>query len=166
MKWPNDIYCQGQSEKSVGFFEKLGGVLVTSCISGHEVSATIGIGVNLNNKRPTVCLNELLVEAGSKPISLECFIASVLNQVERLIDCVNAHKLQQVLNLYHDHWLHANSEISVRKGEEFILSQVLEIDDHGFLRVKLKSTGEIVTVHPDGNSFDMMNGLIVPKLER
>jgi len=36
------------------------------------------------------------------------------------------------------------------------------IDDYGFLKVKL-ANGTIETVQPDGNSFDMLKGLIVPK---
>ena len=39
---------------------------------------------------------------------------------------------------------------------------VLGIDDYGYLKVKL-ANGSIETVQPDGNSFDMLKGLIVPK---
>ena len=40
--------------------------------------------------------------------------------------------------------------------------QILGIDTYGFLEVKEKS-GKIFTVHPDGNSFDILSGLIAPK---
>lgn len=36
------------------------------------------------------------------------------------------------------------------------------LDDSGFLQVQ-QEDGEIVTVHPDGNSFDMLRNLIIPK---
>jgi len=36
------------------------------------------------------------------------------------------------------------------------------IDDFGFLLV-LDKKGETHTVHPDGNSFDLLKGLILPK---
>lgn len=39
---------------------------------------------------------------------------------------------------------------------------IVGLDDSGFLQVHQKG-GEVVTVHPDGNSFDMLRNLIVPK---
>ena len=44
--------------------------------------------------------------------------------------------------------------------------KVQSIDQDGFLLVEVWSAdgGKVVrSVHPDGNSFDMMHGLIVPK---
>lgn len=38
---------------------------------------------------------------------------------------------------------------------------VVGIDEFGFLVVE--TSKGVVTVHPDGNSFDMLQGLIVPK---
>jgi biotin--protein ligase len=42
--------------------------------------------------------------------------------------------------------------------------EVVRLDDDGFLLIRLAEDGRIVTAHPDGNSFDMMQGLIVPKV--
>lgn len=42
------------------------------------------------------------------------------------------------------------------------VSKIIGIDEYGFLLVQ--RDGEAAeTVHPDGNSFDMLRGLIVPK---
>lgn len=41
-------------------------------------------------------------------------------------------------------------------------AKIIGIDDIGFLKVKL-ANNTIETVQPDGNSFDMLKGLIVPK---
>lgn len=38
---------------------------------------------------------------------------------------------------------------------------IVGIDEFGFLLVE--TTQGIMTVHPDGNSFDMLQGLIIPK---
>lgn len=38
---------------------------------------------------------------------------------------------------------------------------VVGIDEFGFLVVE--TTKGVLTVHPDGNSFDMLQGLIIPK---
>lgn len=40
--------------------------------------------------------------------------------------------------------------------------RILGIDEFGYLRVRSED-GSIFTVHPDGNSFDCLKGLIVPK---
>ena len=44
-------------------------------------------------------------------------------------------------------------------------ARVIGIDEHGFLRVE-GAGGERFTVHDNGNSFDMMTGLIRPKARR
>lgn len=41
-------------------------------------------------------------------------------------------------------------------------ASIIGIDDFGFLKVRLVND-TIETVQPDGNSFDMLKGLIVPK---
>ena len=43
---------------------------------------------------------------------------------------------------------------------------VVQLDDDGYLVIRLKDNGQLVTAHPDGNSFDMMQGLIVPKVAK
>ena len=40
-------------------------------------------------------------------------------------------------------------------------AEVVGLDDHGFLQVK--SEKEVVSVQPDGNSFDMLRNLIMTK---
>ena len=42
-------------------------------------------------------------------------------------------------------------------------ARVLGLDEYGYLRVRL-ADGSTESVHPDGNSFDMMKNLIVPKM--
>lgn len=37
------------------------------------------------------------------------------------------------------------------------------LDEHGFLVVRSRQSGKIMVVHPDGNTFDMMKGLISVK---
>lgn len=41
-------------------------------------------------------------------------------------------------------------------------AKVVGIDDYGFLKVRNKE-GKIIAVQPNGNTFDMMKGLIYPK---
>lgn len=47
-------------------------------------------------------------------------------------------------------------------GAEGPKAWIVGLDDSGFLQVH-QEDGRVVTVHPDGNSFDMLRNLIVPK---
>lgn len=57
----------------------------------------------------------------------------------------------------------SNTEVTVlRPNNSSFKATVIGLDDHGFLRVRSEE-GEIIDVRPDGNSFDMLSGLIAPK---
>lgn len=57
----------------------------------------------------------------------------------------------------------SNTQVSVlRPNNTSFKAIVIGLDDHGFLRVRSED-GEIIDVRPDGNSFDMLSGLISPK---
>lgn len=43
-------------------------------------------------------------------------------------------------------------------------AEVVGIDTYGFLQARLPS-GETITLQPDGNSFDMMEGLVYSKVK-
>ena len=40
---------------------------------------------------------------------------------------------------------------------------ILGIDDYGYLRVRTNKTRELLSLQPDGNTFDIMKGLIATK---
>ena len=205
LKWPNDIYYDGK--------QKIGGVLVTTSITGSEVTAAVGCGLNLDNRRPTTCLNGIIqdhIENG-QCLSLETLLAVTFNEFERLLDMLRRGALEPILDLYHRNWLHRSLNLSILyrllpikdKYKRYLLhsfillllfsscllilipywiavysgaqvevrdnvqsgvtaARILSLDPQGFLLVR-KEDGCIVSVHPDGNSFDMLNGLIVPK---
>jgi len=51
-----------------------------------------------------------------------------------------------------------------REGSEQTVSgRVVGLDQFGFLQVSLAGRDDIISVQPDGNSFDMMRNLILPK---
>lgn len=51
IKWPNDIYSGGL---------KLGGALIHTNWRSDRFSVVCGIGLNVSNREPTTCLDELL----------------------------------------------------------------------------------------------------------
>lgn len=157
LKWPNDIYY--------GAKVKMGGVVAYSSICNDKMTFNVGFGFNLANSEPTICLNDLLKNEGLPMMSREAFFASVFNTLEGFLDMLSTtNGLAKILQLYHDCWLHSNQEVSVvdESGEPF-KAMVKSIDEDGFLRVQLARDGQIHTVHPGNNSFDMMQGLILPK---
>lgn len=42
-------------------------------------------------------------------------------------------------------------------------AKILGIDDFGFLKIQLEDSKSIESLQPDGNSFDMLRGLIIQK---
>jgi len=100
LKWPNDIYYAGK--------QKIGGVLVTTSIAGSEVTAAVGCGLNLDNRRPTTCLNRIIQDDTdeAQSLSLETLLAITLNEFERLLDMLHKGSLGSILNIYHQNWLH------------------------------------------------------------
>lgn len=104
MKWPNDLYT------TLGV--KVGGLVVTTSTCGDLAVANVGLGVDLDNPNPTMCINELIrlhnEEFGTdlEPIAYERFFALVFNELERIYKTVQAGDLDYLYDLYYKYWLH------------------------------------------------------------
>uniref|UniRef100_A0A182PH05 BPL/LPL catalytic domain-containing protein n=1 Tax=Anopheles epiroticus TaxID=199890 RepID=A0A182PH05_9DIPT len=162
LKWPNDIYAYGAS--------KLGGSICNTQVDSTVATVNLGVGFNLNNSKPTLCLNDIISKYNAKHsttlplLSYEKTFALIFNKLEELYDRVQCEGIEVLQNEYYRYWLHQDAEISMVGAEgESLQGTIVGIDEYGFLLVKKQPSGETVTVHPDGNSFDMMQGLIVPK---
>ena len=53
VKWPNDLYC-GDA--------KIGGVLCASTYDDGGFDVVVGVGINLDNAEPTMCVNQIIAE--------------------------------------------------------------------------------------------------------
>lgn len=53
IKWPNDIYSGGL---------KIGGALIHTSWKGDRFNVLTGIGLNVSNKEPTTCLNDIIAK--------------------------------------------------------------------------------------------------------
>ncbi|XP_071441739.1 biotin--protein ligase isoform X2 [Hetaerina americana] len=170
LKWPNDIYSGNSS--------KIGGVIVNSTSTKNSLVCNVGCGLNVSNSVPTVCVNDLIKERnkskginvankdakGAVPLTMEKVLARTFTQLEKLIEAVQSDKVDKVMKLYYDYWLHSDAEVKVTFPSGQTQSGVITgIDAFGFLQVKPSGSSSVFTVHPDGNSFDMMQGLIIPK---
>ncbi|NXC46419.1 BPL1 ligase, partial [Penelope pileata] len=159
VKWPNDIYYSD--------LMKLGGVLVTSTLIETTFHVLIGFGFNVSNSNPTICINDLITkfnkEEGTKlkALTADCLIARTVTVLERLIDIFQEKGPNGVLPRYYKYWVHSGKQVRLH-NEEGPLAWIVGIDDYGFLQVHEEGKG-VESVHPDGNSFDMLRNLIVPK---
>ncbi|XP_061309556.1 biotin--protein ligase isoform X1 [Pezoporus flaviventris] len=158
VKWPNDIYYSD--------LIKLGGVLVNSTLIETTFHILIGFGFNVNNSNPTICVNDLITkfnkEEGKnlKPLTADCLIARTVTVLERLIDIFQEKGPNGVLPCYYKYWVHSGKKVRLH-NEEGPIAWIVGIDDYGFLQVHEEGK-DVESVHPDGNSFDMLRNLIVP----
>ncbi|NXU90340.1 BPL1 ligase, partial [Xiphorhynchus elegans] len=159
VKWPNDIYYSD--------LMKLGGVLVNSTLIETTFHILIGFGFNVNNSNPTICINDLIRrlnrEEGMElqPLSADCLIARTVTVLERLIDLFQEKGPNGVLPHYYKYWVHSGKQVHLG-SEDGPTAWIVGIDDYGYLQVHQEGKG-VESVHPDGNSFDMLRNLIVPK---
>ena len=159
LKWPNDIYY--------GKNVKMGGVVIFSSIFRDRVTFNIGLGFNLDNSKPTLSFNDLLTREGLQKLSREEYFARVFNQLEAFMDLLDQGKIEEILQIYHKLWLHQNQKVTLITENDNQTDEktgtVKSIDQDGFLIVELDESLECVSVQPGNNSFDMMQGLILPK---
>ncbi|XP_076606365.1 biotin--protein ligase [Chaetodon auriga] len=159
VKWPNDIYY--------GKLMKLGGVLVTSTVIGSTFHLLIGCGFNVTNSNPTVCINDLIQHynvqhtSSLQPLSCAQLIARTVSCLEALINSFQQGGPDAILPTYYKRWLHSGTHVRLW-SEDGLEAEVVGLDHNGFLKVYSKEQG-VVSLEPDGNSFDMLKNLVVIK---
>ncbi|PNX93506.1 biotin-protein ligase-like protein, partial [Trifolium pratense] len=79
IKWPNDLYLNGF---------KVGGILCTSTYKSKKFNISAGIGLNVNNEKPTTSLNTVLRElsVGAYQFQREDVLAAFFNKFEKFFD--------------------------------------------------------------------------------
>ncbi|XP_058452485.1 biotin--protein ligase [Malaya genurostris] len=162
LKWPNDIYANGVT--------KIGGCITNSQVQSTEAIVNIGCALNLSNSTPTVCLDDLIHDINSRMgtnlpnLRYEQILALIFNEIERLFNKVQCEDLHCLYELYYRYWLHQDKLVTVKNEEgSEVTGRIKSIDEYGYLLVELDNHVKPICIHPDGNSFDMMKGLIIPK---
>ncbi|XP_022908041.2 biotin--protein ligase [Onthophagus taurus] len=162
LKWPNDLYSYSKI--------KIGGLIVNTQVYKDLAVLNVGCGVNLDNSNPTTCINDIIDRYNKDfntqlpKIPFEKYFALVFNELERILNVIdNQGNMDYFYELYYKYWLHNDAEIAVRTEDNHLRKvKVIGIDNFGYLRVKSKDG--VSSVQPDGNSFDMLKGLIAPKI--
>ncbi|KAK4751773.1 hypothetical protein SAY87_020571 [Trapa incisa] len=161
IKWPNDLYLNGL---------KVGGILCTSTYRSKKFNVCAGIGLNVDNDKPSICLNSILQEsvAISYKFTREEILAAFFNKFEKLYSLFIHQGFQTLEELYYQTWLHSGQRVVVQqKDGDRVTENVVTIQgltSSGYL-LAIGDDNQMCELHPDGNSFDFFKGLVRRKLE-
>lgn len=166
LKWPNDLYALvGEGEEK----RKVGGVLVNTSFSGGNVDVVIGCGLNILNPPPITSISQLLPHGRKDSLSIENTAAAIMATFESMwsIFIQNRGSFEPFMDLYLERWLHSDQLVTLTTTTPHSLVRITGITpDHGLLRtMPERPTGgpRFFDLQPDGNSFDLMAGLIKSK---
>lgn len=177
IKWPNDIYvitkasadnCTQQKPALM----KIGGILCQSCYVRQQFSVIVGVGINVDNSQPTTCINNVLQDAAAglgkevAPVALSELLAEFVNSFEPLLQTLERDGFDSLKGTYQRYWLHQDQCVMLQDPSNPALRvpiKIVGITDAGYLK-GIDEAGNLCELHPDGNSLDMMQGLIKRKL--
>jgi biotin--protein ligase len=182
IKWPNDIYYSGV---------KIGGALIHTTWTSSKFSVLTGIGLNVSNSQPTTCLDDIVAKlqqqqqqpaaaAAAVKINNEQLLASVLTHLESCFDQFERQGFAPLEPQYLSSWMHSNQQVELEEGladagssglgssgaagqQQRVTLRIAGLSPYGFLRA-VDAAGQEYELTPDGNSLDMMQGLIRKKL--
>ncbi|CAG7821637.1 unnamed protein product [Allacma fusca] len=73
-------------------------------MQGKTATVLIGIGINVSNDHPTLCLNSVVGEGNQ--LTPATLVAKCLSQMEVLLEQIENGGLTSILNMYTENWLH------------------------------------------------------------
>ncbi|KAH8862979.1 Biotin--protein ligase [Schistosoma japonicum] len=180
-----DVNSKLLQHKIIG---KLGGLLVhCRLVDLNHAELLIGCGINAFNEIPTISFRQILMKSHQDYMepnfSIAKLIALVVSYVERILMKLHGsnsnYNLEWVLSLYTKCWIHTNQKVKIypnlsmsnesdietvqQSTNDTNTYQIVGVDNYGYLLVKDLCTGIKHQLHPDGNSMDMMRGLIMAK---
>ncbi|KAI0057287.1 class II aaRS and biotin synthetase [Artomyces pyxidatus] len=171
LKWPNDIYI----ETPTGEKKKVGGVLVNTNFLGKTVDIVIGCGLNISTADPIAALS--LLAPPDRPLSMEMVLALILSKFDGMWQSFLRERASWApfADDYLDVWMHSDQLVTLTTVSPSLPVRIIGITlDHGLLRTVPERSGGsrgtrttndegYIDLQPDGNSFDMMAGLIKAK---
>ncbi|KAH8116271.1 class II aaRS and biotin synthetase [Phellopilus nigrolimitatus] len=170
LKWPNDIYAVLEG----GGVKKIGGILVNTSFTGGIVDIVIGCGLNVLSPSPLTSLSQLIPAGFSDTvISMERTTATIMATFDEMWLQFLSSKgsFEPFLDMYLQRWLHSDQLVKLTTVDPPVMVRIVGITlNHGLLRTMPESRDymshrgeEYIDLQPDGNSFDLMAGLIKTK---
>ncbi|XP_010091344.2 biotin--protein ligase 2 isoform X1 [Morus notabilis] len=147
IKWPNDLYLNNL---------KVGGVLCTSTYRSKKFDVSVGIGLNVDNEKPTTCLNAFLKELSDVDYKFarEDILAIFFSKFEKFFDIFIDQGFQALEELYYKTWLHSGQRVIVQENnEDKVVENVVTIQgltSSGYL-LAVGDDCRMCELHPDGN---------------
>lgn len=138
LKWPNDIFWQG---------EKLGGILIEVNAESHGMTQVIvGVGLNVNMPvkaqefiaRPWVSLNKIIKENLDRNKIVAVLLNYLLENLEKFLECGFLHYIEQWKQYDYLH----EKPVALMVGQEKIFGTAVGINKYGHLLLQMDS-GEI-----------------------
>ncbi|KAF5350528.1 hypothetical protein D9756_008701 [Leucocoprinus leucothites] len=192
IKWPNDVYAlvgtKGMKESEMEK-KKIAGILVSMTFGSAGADIIIGCGLNVFNEHPMTSLVQLLKSSSPrrKTLSIERTAAVILTKFEQMwnqfVDAKGS--FEPFLDAYLKRWMHSDQRVTLTTVTPPIPVRITGITlDHGLLRTTPerlsfaanpyffsygsrrgggKEEEEYIDLQPDGNSFDLMAGMIKAK---
>ncbi|XP_024007044.1 biotin--protein ligase 1, chloroplastic isoform X2 [Eutrema salsugineum] len=160
IKWPNDLYLNGL---------KVGGILCTSTYRSRKFHVCVGVGLNVDNKQPTTCLNAVLedMSPASNLLKREEILGAFFHKFEKFFDLFMDQGFNSLEELYYKKWLHSEQRVIVEeKIEDRVVQNIVTIQgltSSGYL-LAIGDDNQMYELHPDGNSFDFFKGLVRRKI--
>eukprot|EP00195_Chlamydomonas_chlamydogama_P007821 CAMPEP_0202893470 /NCGR_PEP_ID=MMETSP1392-20130828/3052_1 /ASSEMBLY_ACC=CAM_ASM_000868 /TAXON_ID=225041 /ORGANISM="Chlamydomonas chlamydogama, Strain SAG 11-48b" /LENGTH=357 /DNA_ID=CAMNT_0049577817 /DNA_START=158 /DNA_END=1231 /DNA_ORIENTATION=- len=179
IKWPNDIYAGAL---------KIGGALIhTTAQPGGKFLVLTGIGLNVGNAQPTTCINQLLAAAlqhqgvtAPPAVSRELVLAHIITRLEQCFDVLQDQGFEPLEPAYLASWLHSGQRVMALDpllhpdqpglpgpaggpSSSPVPLTILGLSPSGYL-LAADEQGCSYELTPDGNSLDMMQGLLKRKV--
>lgn len=138
--------------------------------TGHRLCLCLGCGINTTNSTPTTSLLDLIrshnsLTGSSLPIiTQEQLLALILSRFEHVwgIFSASSGDFGPFASSYTKRWLHSGKEVMIEATGQRVVIEGLTSNE-GYLKTRDVQTGRVVELQPDGNSFDMMQGLLKTK---
>ncbi|KII91479.1 hypothetical protein PLICRDRAFT_38240 [Plicaturopsis crispa FD-325 SS-3] len=170
LKWPNDVYAVSSDGAGGQETRKIGGTLINTSFTGGNVDIVIGSGLNVLNAPPITSLSQLAPP--EVRLSMERTAAAIMAKFEKMWSTFLASRgsFEPFMSLYTERWLHSDQLVTLTTTTPPQKVRITGITpDHGLLRTVPERTGwssgeeGFIDLQPDGNSFDLMSGLIRSK---
>ncbi|KAL5492250.1 BPL1 [Sanghuangporus weigelae] len=169
LKWPNDVYAITAHSGA----KKIGGILVNTSFMGGHVDVVVGCGLNVFSPSPMTSLVQL-IPAGldNTNLSMERTLAVIMATFDKMWSrFLTEASFDSFMDLYLERWLHSDQLVTLTTVDPPAMVRIIGITpNHGLLRTMPEARGyrsfrgdEYIDLQPDGNSFDLMAGLIKAK---
>lgn len=166
LKWPNDIYIAKD-----GGYAKIGGVLTSCSVMNGDFILAFGSGTNVDNPSPTTSVNSSIDAYNARTgknvphMPQEVFLARMLSRLNEMFTIFLSQGFAPIENRYYNAWLHTDKVVTLENynnvkvkilglTHKYGMLNAQELDSNGY------PTGQFYELQPDGNSFDMLKGLI------